>query len=35
VLFEKRTVSVKKGKLRDAFEPYGVHIYGPLGRGGP
>jgi len=35
VVFEKRVVSVRKGRLRDAFEPYGVHIYGPLGRGGP
>jgi len=35
VLFEKRAVSVKKGRLIDAFEPYGVHIYGPLGRGEP
>jgi hypothetical protein len=30
VLFEKRLISIRKGKLIDAFEPYGVHIYGPL-----
>jgi hypothetical protein len=31
VLFEKKTVSVKRGRLIDTFEPYAVHIYGPLG----
>jgi hypothetical protein len=30
VLFEKRKVSVKRDRLKDAFEPYAVHIYGPL-----
>jgi hypothetical protein len=30
VLLEKRVVSIRKGRLIDAFEPYGVHIYGPL-----
>jgi hypothetical protein len=30
VLFEKRVISIRKGRLIDAFEPYGVHIYGPL-----
>jgi hypothetical protein len=31
VLFEKRRVSVKRGRLIDTFAPYAVHIYGPLG----
>jgi hypothetical protein len=30
VVFEKRKVSTQKGRLADAFEPYGVHVYGPL-----
>jgi hypothetical protein len=27
VLFEKRLLRIKAGKLTDTFEPYGVHIY--------
>jgi len=30
-LFEKRAVSIRKGRLIDACGPYGVHIYGPWG----
>ena len=29
-LFEKKTIAVKRGRLIDTFEPYAVHIYGPL-----